>query len=241
LVHILQQFVTKIAKCLYPHNPELLITKMFEARPANELGRLQDRYNKLIEFISQANANSKKKSNVRRITRAILTNSLTHKELASMKFSGKFGHICALHSGTNFKAAFNDAKLMVTGKDVVKVVHRRAKFTPEQANDLVKFILGGSAVNMLSWGYRKMKLAVNEVVELPALVRLADIQMLYQSYKQCINPLGRSTFFKVMKSATKGSNKIVTAIDYCSGILLSEPMGVVQDIIQYFYPNSRDE
>lgn len=139
LVKIFRHFMTKIANFLFPHNPELLINTLFDDH-TNELGRLQDRYNKLIEFISQANANSKKKSNVRRITRAILTNSLTHKELASMKFSGKFGHICALHSGTNFKAAFNDAKLMVTGKDVVKVVHRRAKFTPEQANDLVKFI-----------------------------------------------------------------------------------------------------
>lgn len=148
--------------------------------------------------------------------------------------------MCRIRGGTSATAANKDAELLASGVDVVKLVHRRANYKPEQAKDLVNFILGGSAVNMLSWGYRKVKLDVNEVVELPALVRLADIKTLYQSYKQCHNPVGRSSFFKLMKAATKGSSKIVTTIDYCSGILLNEPMEVVQDIIQYFYPNSRD-
>lgn len=58
LVNILRHFVTKIAKCLFPHNPELLITEIFDARPANELGQLQERYDKLVGFIAQANAKS---------------------------------------------------------------------------------------------------------------------------------------------------------------------------------------
>lgn len=122
---------------------------------------------------------------------------------------------------------------------MVKVFHHRARYKSEQAIELVKFILGGSAVSM-SWGFRLVKLDINEVVKLPALVQLADVKTLYHCYKQCNNPFTYQTFCRVMRKATKGSNKIVTAIDYCSGILLSGPMEVVQDIIHYFYLNSRD-
>ena len=108
------------------------------------------------------------------------------------------------------------------------------RFNEHAVENAVKFMLHPSNVGTLSWGHKKIKLTEHKVGTLPAL-RRRRARGNFEDYLAYSTDLGiprisRGSFYKVIAQVTSGEERIMSAVDYDTGVLLNDQVGVLQRI-----------
>ena len=110
-------------------------------------------------------------------------------------------------------------------------------FDNNTIHSLVEFILlNPNNVGTMSWGTKTFHLSTEETHTLPQITRKKDRVMLWNEYQElCLETdakcVSRSTFLKVLNEITHHDEVTLCAIDYVSVLLVNEPIGVLQDIV----------
>ena len=110
-------------------------------------------------------------------------------------------------------------------------------FDNNTIHSLVEFILlNPNNVGTMSWGTKTFHLSTEETHTSPQITRKKDRVMLWNEYQEsCLETdakcVSRSTFLKILNEITHHDEVTLCAIDYVSVLLVNEPIGVLQDIV----------
>ena len=154
-------------------------------------------------------------------------------------------------SGNSVKQGYQDVRSLLSGEGVHKPKEKRKRFDREVLEEMVKFILSEKNIGALSWGTKEVKLDNIEIIVVPKFIRRRQRNYIYKEYfKLCTDeldtngevvraaklagPLGRSMFYEVIKLITSGEERLFTAVEYCTGILVNDPTQLLQRIIDDF-------
>ena len=95
----------------------------------------------------------------------------------------------------------------------------------------------------ISWGTKDIKLTDNETVTLPALTRQKAPKHLYDNYLAFCNDkdtgaagksfpsISRGMFYEILTKITNGGEKMLTAVDYVTGVLVNDQVTLLQRIV----------
>ena len=95
----------------------------------------------------------------------------------------------------------------------------------------------------ISWETKDIKLTDNETVTLPALTRQKAPKHLYENYLVFCNDkdtdaagesfpsISRGMFYEILTKITNGGEKMLTAVDYVTGVLVNDQVTLLQRIV----------
>lgn len=123
--------------------------------------------------------------------------------------------------------------------------YSRSRTKDEVVKKAVQFLLDKKNVSPLSWGMKNVKLEKDETVPLPKLTRHRSRDEIWRSYVKHTEGdsgrVGRSTFYRLMKVITSREEKMMTSVDYVVGILVNEPIEIMQSIVDDFTSGQKKE
>ena len=155
----------------------------------------------------------------KRVTQVLLVKGLPKKRMESLQQEGRF-HI----GGYARMKALADSQAILEGLELIKPIQTRARVEEAVVIEAVSWILSPVNVGVLSWGMKNVKLSEQESVTLPCVTRRKTRKHMFDDYckvfERQANILGRSTFYRIVKEITGGEEKIFTAVDYVTGVLL---------------------
>ena len=115
------------------------------------------------------------------------------------------------------------------------------RFDPLILEDALKYLLSGDNVVPLSWGTKKVRLSPSESVTLPCLLPRRSVLDIYADYSSFCTQhdfgmLGRTSFYRIFAACTSGKQRLLTAVDYVTGVLINDPTAQLQRIIDELSP-----
>jgi hypothetical protein len=223
----------KGCEIVYPKNSQALLhdvaTSLKGEVPESKL------FEKLLTTLINAYDASPAKSAQWRLARSVLVKGLPRKYRKELSSAGRLKI-----SGSAQTRAWKDMGLILEGCELIKSMASRRKVDEEIVKDCVAWILTQENVCVFSWGVKHVRLSENEVVILPRVTRRKLIVHLYKDYVDEFSGqprLGRTSFYEVVKAVTSGEEKIFTAVDYVTGVLVHDTMDKLQTIIEDFSTN----
>lgn len=142
--------------------------------------------------------------------------------------------------GSSKQKAYQDYNALAEGARIESLKRRLARFNEINVLNAVKFILQPKMVGALSWGVKQVCLSADETVELPKLVRRVSLTDMYKSYVATYQTeserISRGSFFQIAKQITSSDEKLLTAVDYVTGVLIHDSVSTLQDMIDTFSP-----
>ena len=123
---------------------------------------------------------------------------------------------------------------MEAGQSLRIPVISRSRFDEKALKEAVMYILSKDNVVPISWGTKDIKLTDNETVTLPALTRQKTPKHLYDNYLAFCNnkdtdaagesfpSISRGIFYEILSKVTSGGEKMLTAVDYVTGVLVND-------------------
>ena len=177
-------------------------------------------------------ANSAKLSVERRVSRALLTASLTRKEINNQISSN-------LNFQFNWKiysSARKDFKKLLDGQPLEITTRTLQRYNPAAIDTAIDFILSHENVSFLSWGTKS--LCVDGIVQtFPKIIRKRTKTRIFQAYESVISleqRLSRCIFFRIVSILTHSDNQLRKAVDYVTTTLVNDNFSVVKRIAQHF-------
>ena len=226
---------------------EKLIGK--ENEQSKKLRTSKQKLNSLLSAIFDAARNSKKGSIQMKVIRSLLCAGIKQKkELRQTCIDYKYTDIS---NGRARVDALIDYKQIINGQilDNMKIYSRK-KSCDTVIEDAVKFILQYENVRTFSWGSVDKVISSNETITLPNLQRTTTKSILWQMFNEYmykkheestntkLEPhLKRTAFIQICNAITSSEEIIVGSIDYVMSLLLSEPIELMQDIVNKFFLN----
>ena len=141
--------------------------------------------------------------------------------------------------------ALADSQAILEGLELIKPIQTRARVEEAVVIEAVSWILSPVNVGVLSWGTKVVKLSEQESVTLPCVTRRKTQKHMFDDYCKVFERqakiLGRSTFYQIMKEITGGEEKIFTAVDYVTGVLVHDSIEMLQKISDNFVHNNVDK
>lgn len=136
-----------------------------------------------------------------------------------------------------------DYRTMCQGKRLTTKYGSKEKFYPNFADQCVAFLLRPENICQLSWGVNPVKLSKTEIVTLPSFVRRHTIKTLHDVYERTFQKdrVTRATFYRVVKKVTKKGEKLLAAVDYVTGVLVTDPVAGIQNVIDRFTDGALQE
>ena len=205
--------------------------------------------NSLLRVIFDAVHKSKKGSIQMKVLRSILCSGIAQKkDLRQTCIDFNYTDISNGHARVD---ALIDYKRIVSGhtSDNTKICSRK-KCSDTVIEDAVKFILQNDNVRTFSWGSAEKVITSDETITLPNLQRTTTKSNLWQMFNEYmfkkhkesnnikLEPhLKRTAFFQICNAVTSSEEIIVGSIDYVMSLLLSEPIELMQDIVNKFFVN----
>ena len=189
--------------------------------------------------------NAKNGSIEKRVIKAILCNTMRRKYV--QKFCKEYN--CEdLTTGNTKIISKADYKNLMDGFAIKERKQSRARVEETLIKEAVSFILHKEHVFTTSWGDKVFQLGTDtdETIILPKLCRKISPKDLWSSYVSKSNStgskkLGRSTFYYIVRDLTTTSKEIVRSIDYVQALLVTEPIEVLQEIINTLVHPSQKE
>ena len=176
----------------------------------------------------------------KRVTQVLLVKGLPKKRMESLQQEGRF-HI----GGYARMKALADSQAILEGLELIKPIQTRARVEEAVVIEAVSWILSPVNVGVLSWGMKNVKLSEQESVTLPCVTRRKTRKHMFDDYckvfERQANILGRSTFYRIVKEITGGEEKIFTAVDYVTGVLVHDSIEMLQKISDDFVHNNVDK
>ena len=88
---------------------------------------------------------------------------------------------------------------------------------------------------------KQISLASNENVTLPALRRRKTAKQLFENYiafgqENSVYAISRGSFYEVLKTLTSREEKLLSAVDYVTGVLVHDQVSLLQRICDEFAP-----
>ena len=193
--------------------------------------------NKIIYNMFTMLKASKNASIEKRVIRAIVARSL--KTSMVKKNCAKYG-VPDLSIGKVTRQIKQDFDKLMNGEQIKKKEQTRAKISDGVIDDVVSYILHKDHIFTMSWGDRSYKLSDSEdTIVLPCLCRKQSPLHLWRTYQSRNNngiKVGRSTFYNIVRDLTVPTRNIATCIDYVQALLVSEPIELLQEIVEKFVP-----
>ena len=194
--------------------------------------------NKLLHNMFTILKESKNASIEKRVVRAIIARSLKRGMLT--KNCNKYG-VPDLSVGKVTKQIKQDFDKLMNGEQIIKKEQTRAKISDNVIDDVVSYILHRDHIFTMSWGDRSYKLSDSEdVIVLPCLCRKQSPLHLWRTYQSTGDNIrtkvGRSTFYSIVRDLTVPSRNIAKSIDYVQALLVSEPIELLQEVVEMFVP-----
>ena len=198
----------------------------------------KERYNFLVKSLFDSLKVSKKGSIQRRFLRALIVQGIpTQKDLRLCCINNSHADLSNGHNKA--QALIDIKKLMSMTDDIIPQKFSRKRYKDEAIEHAVKFILSEDHVRTLSWGSMDKFVSPTETIVLPKLQRLTTRKMMWESYtdyfktkenknKPCI---GRTSFHILCKELTSSDEVVISSVDYVQALLLTEPIELLQDII----------
>ena len=160
--------------------------------------------------------------------------------MESLQQEGRF-HI----GGYARMTALADSQAILEGLELIKPIQTRARVEEAVVIEAVSWILSPVNVGVLSWGTKVVKLSEQESVTLPCVTRRKTRKHMFDDYCKVFERqakiLGRSTFYRIVKEITGGEEKIITAVDYVTGVLVHDSIEMLQKISDDFVHNNLDK
>ena len=212
MVSFAQSCVKSLCELIYPANPSVLETAL------NRDKRIKARSETLIQQMGLLGRNMKRKSIEQRIMYANLANVLSRQDLSHVVHPD--GSDITARSFASMRQDYqcleNDHGISVEKRSV-------RRYRKETVTAAVKFILGPSNAQVLSWGERKLFVG-SKIVKLPKVTRKRIPQYIYTAYREiCPNPhIVRSKFYEIVNATTCNDMMAVSAVDYTTGVLIHD-------------------
>ena len=190
----------------------------------------RDERKRLVDALSNISDRAPRRSVQGRVARAVLTKGLSKNSITQLKGKG------ALRlGGRSIDNGYKEYFHMISGKELCKAAISATRFNEQAVENAVKVMLHPSNVGKLSWGHKKITLTEHEVVTLPVLRRRRAQRDIFEDYLAYSTDLGvprisRGSFYKVIAVVTSGEERIMSALDYVTGVLLNDQVGVLQRI-----------
>ena len=134
-----------------------------------------------------------------------------------------------------FTTARRHYRCLVSGNEIRHAVRSVMRYTHENVEQAVKFILSPVNIKALSWGTRKIKIDGNDR-DFPRFTRVKIQEYIYRDYIAAYpvqqERICHGSFSKVVKSITSFDQKALKAIDYASGILMYDTIDLLRLIVK---------
>ena len=224
-----------------------------EKEQGKKLRSSEQKLNSLLSAIFDAVRNSKKGSIQMKVIRSILCAGIKQKkELRQTCIDYKYTDIS---NGRSRVDALIDYKKIINGQTLDNMkIYSRKKSPDTVIEDAVKFILQYENVRTFSWGSVDKVISSNETITLPNLQRTTTKTILwqmfnehmYKKHEQSTNTklephLKRTAFIQICNAITSSEEIVVGSIDYVMSLLLSEPIELMQDIVNKFFLNEEKQ
>ena len=246
LSRVVEQSALRVASILFPSDPQAVLehtaVKMLSDRPSAKRRSSDD--DGLATALATIMGNLPPRSLQRRVARAALVKGLGKDRLKEVALL--HGLAPSLYNGGGTRlAAYADFAHLSLGQLLTKRPRFIQRFDPAVMKKAVEFILHPTNVSTLSWGTRVIKLTKSDFVTIPSLIRRKDRKQMWDEYKASIPStdasLGRTSFFLLASNITKSSPKLLKAVDYVTGELLNDTTETLQDLIDAFGGDRKDE
>ena len=182
----------------------------------------------MVNLLQQIKQKAKKNSSELRIIRALAVKAFSREHVAEI-----FGRDV---SGKPRLSGFHDINSLVETGKLKKGVFSRMKVHEDIVKRAVEFILTEDNVVTLSWGYKKVDLSKDEVIILPKLTRRNIRENIFRGYinhsiESGQKKLSRASFIYILGVVTTSDEAALSAIDYVTALLVTEPCETLQSIV----------
>ena len=247
ILTLLRAMTHACAKRLMPGDPDgVLAAAGFDChlgagperkRKGRQADSVEAKAKVVVDVTAQLVVMTPQRSQARRVLRALLVKSVPEKSI--VKLQHEHPRLGILHCGKARAQAYKDYNTMECGGDLKRNKRSLSRFLPLQLHELVQFQISHTNVSSLSWGSTRVKLSKGEIVTLPVLLARRTAEESFDSYEDTVeSPLSRTMFYRLSKAIIKQKPRLQSAVDYCTGILVHEPVAAVQDVIDYFFTGS---
>ncbi len=138
-------------------------------------------------------------------------------------------HAGILHSGKARTQAYKDYNTMEGGSDLKRNNRSLSRFLPLQLHYLGRFQISHTNVSSLSWGSTRVKRSKGEIVTLPVLLARTTAEEAFDFYEDTVkSPMSRAASYHLSKAIIKQKPRLKSAVDYCTGSFVHEPVAAVQ-------------
>ena len=124
----------------------------------------------------------------------------------------------------------------------------RSKVSDDSVRTIVAFILHRDHVVQTAWGKQTFKLSNHESVTLPRLLCRKRLHLdLWNSYISSTCNLdenytiliGKRSFYYIVNDLTTSNKVVINAVDYVQALLVTEPIKVLQDMVDSMIHTSK--
>ena len=220
-----------LARIMFEADPDLLLDHF--ARKRLSMIDENKELNKLKNVLKDIAKAAPRASIQGRVVRAAMAKGLSRASLDNLNEKDPSFSLV----GSSLNKGFWDFKALVQGAILKKTSSARERFIKDHVETAVKFILCQENISTLSWGHRTIQLSATESVQLPALVRRKTPKVLYASYCENIpldQQIGRTSFHEIVKILAPAGDRLLTAVDYVTGVLVNDQFDILQDILERF-------
>ena len=230
---------TLVAICPGPSRTQLKLDLVQDIQRKEEFGTRKQKTekdfekinNKIIHVLFTMLKNSKNASIEKRVLRAVVAKTLK-KGMIQQKCN-TYG-IMDITSGSIVHKINQDFKSLMNGIPIEKKVQTRRKITDQVLTNAVSFILQKDHITTTSWGEKEFNLNKHETIILPKLCRKMSQMNLWKAYVSAYEAtkcIGRTTFYYLVKDLTSSNRDIVTSVDYVQALLVTEPVELLQQVV----------
>ena len=187
--------------------------------------------NKIMHALFTMLKNSKNASIEKRVIRAIVAKTL--KKGMIQEKCNTYG-IMDITSGSIVHKINEDFQSLMNGIPIEKKVQTRRKISDAVITNVVSYILQKDHITTTSWGEKEFNLNKHETIILPKLCRKMSQMNLWKSYistYEATKCVGRTTFYYLVKDLTSSNRDIVTSVDYVQALLVTEPVEILQQVV----------
>ena len=219
-------FTTDV-KLLYSKDPNGLMLAVADAiySSSDEGKAAAKRLEKMVSAMTHVYEKAAKGSVELRVTRAFLVKGEAHVSMG----------------GDSKTAAYHDYNKLADGQPIAKKKFSRSTYDTEALRNALIYMLSTRNVCTLSWGTRKHKISDDESVVLPCLIQRMSTVDIYESYVLHVpHPGGRvsrGSFYKIFGAVTSGNQKLLTSVDYVTGVLVNDAVSTLQTIVDDLSPD----
>lgn len=233
LIGVANKATARVFRILCPADPQKLQRDLEETRrelfkPSRASKSKEDK--KLLDCLMVAKSKAVKNSVESRAMRAVLS-TLSSSRLTEL---GEKSLACG---GKSRKNAREDFCKLMEGLTIAPKKKSNSRFRKETVDCALKCALPPLNVGVLSWGAKIVKVGGCKR-KFPALCRKRSPARIFEAYKKWRADnshfaMKRARFLEVVGAVTAGEARLVRAVDYVTGFLVSDNVDLLKRIVEW--------